>query len=190
MNPENNRSTIKPPKRFDPFQDRVARDIRNRMSTAFIRSVNGSDPAGFESVVSELLPRTPAPPYGRYIEDRREQFRVAYRRITKGSILDPLHQAAVLWNQQLFFEAHELLEDRWHLEKGGRKTAIKGMIQAAGVYIHLSCGRHEAAKKLAMRAVALIEANRGHLEAITNMEEVIVRLKRVDPEPPGIVIGK
>jgi hypothetical protein len=46
------------------------------------------------------------------------------------------------FNQQLFFEAHEVLEEIWLPKRQGKKGAFyKGLIQLAGAFVHLQKDR-------------------------------------------------
>src|SRR5262249_41886773 len=53
------------------------------------------------------------------------------------------------FNQQLFFEAHEVLEELWLGERGGaRDLFYKGLIQLAGAFVHLQKERPQPAASL------------------------------------------
>lgn len=46
------------------------------------------------------------------------------------------------FNRELFYEAHEVLEDLWLLDrKGLNGDFFKGLIQLAGAFVHLQKGR-------------------------------------------------
>ena len=46
------------------------------------------------------------------------------------------------FNRQLFYEAHEVLEDLWLLDRhGGNGSFYKGLIQLAGAFVHLQKDR-------------------------------------------------
>lgn len=46
------------------------------------------------------------------------------------------------FNRQLFYEAHEVLEDLWLTDRDGPDGAFyKGLIQLAGAFVHLQKGR-------------------------------------------------
>jgi len=46
------------------------------------------------------------------------------------------------FNRQLFFEAHDVLEEMWLAQRGGCNDAFhKGLIQLAGAWVHLQKGR-------------------------------------------------
>ena len=41
------------------------------------------------------------------------------------------------WNEQLYYEAHDVLEQLWLKAGSGEKNFFKGLIQAAGAFVHL-----------------------------------------------------
>ena len=65
----------------------------------------------------------------------------------------PLARAAILWRHGLYFEAHEVLEPHWQAASGDEREGLKGLIQAAGVYVHREAGHGESAMGLARKAV-------------------------------------
>jgi hypothetical protein len=46
--------------------------------------------------------------------------------------------AAALWNEQLFFEVHEVLEAEWKSARGDERQALQGLIQVAVAFHHLA----------------------------------------------------
>ena len=53
------------------------------------------------------------------------------------------------FNQQRFFEAHEVLEDLWLPQRLARDGAFyKGLIQLAGAFVHAQKGRNKPAQAL------------------------------------------
>ncbi|MBM3833151.1 MAG: DUF309 domain-containing protein [Verrucomicrobia bacterium] len=55
----------------------------------------------------------------------------------------------VCFNQQLYFEAHEVLEELWLLDRRGPDgNFYKGLIQLAGAFVLLQKGRPEPAARL------------------------------------------
>jgi len=53
------------------------------------------------------------------------------------------------FNRQLFFEAHEVLEQLWLAQRHGSDGAYyKGLIQLAGAFVHLQKGRVKPAAAL------------------------------------------
>ena len=62
------------------------------------------------------------------------------------------------FNRQLFFEAHEVLEELWLPQRHGPNGAFyKGLIQLAGAFVHLQKGRPGPALALLKLAQANLE---------------------------------
>lgn len=80
-----------------------------------------------------------------------EQFRVGE--------LDPHYTGYFeLFNQQKFFEAHEVLEHIWLKDKHGANGAFyKGLIQLAGAFVHLQKNRLKPSAALFKLAHANLE---------------------------------
>jgi hypothetical protein len=132
------------PDTFDPFTDRTARDIRNTLSEAFVTALAQMTPAGYLSLAQKWRAQRLSPPYINYIEDRLQRYHHVFNTIRENRIDDPLHHAVVIWNQGLFFEVHDHLETLWHQATGDNRQVIKGLIKAAGVYVHMELHHHQA----------------------------------------------
>jgi uncharacterized protein len=62
------------------------------------------------------------------------------------------------FNRQLFYEAHDVLENLWLKDKHGPNGAFyKGLIQLAGAFVHLQKGRLRPAAALFKLAQANLE---------------------------------
>ena len=72
------------------------------------------------------------------------------------------------FNRQLFFEAHEVLEELWLADRRGADGAFyKGLIQLAGAFVHLQKHRPQPAValfKLARTNLSLYPATHQHLD--------------------------
>ena len=134
---------------FDPFNDRPSRTIRNALSEMLRDSLARREP--FTADVVGLLRRYPQPPYIEYVRGRVDRYRAATREAMSAGA-STLAQAAILWRHHLYFEAHEVLEPRWQNASGKEREGLQGLIQAAGVYVHLEAGHDQAAKRLARKA--------------------------------------
>jgi len=97
------------------------------------------------------------------------------------------------FNQQLYYEAHEVLEQIWLPQRGGPDGAFyKGLIQFAGAFVHLEKARLGPAKALLGLAeenlrnypsvhhfldlnaiISEIHLWRGKIESATTAEEVL-----------------
>lgn len=54
--------------------------------------------------------------------------------------LDPIQEAIRLFNEEHFFEAHEVLEDVWRVERGESRLFLQGLIQVCAAYHHFQNG--------------------------------------------------
>ena len=62
--------------------------------------------------------------------------------------LDPIDQGIRLFNEEYFFEAHEVLEDLWKKEHGKSKMFLQGLIQICAAYHHFQNGNLIGAETL------------------------------------------
>jgi hypothetical protein len=171
---------------FDPYESRSARRIRNRLSTAFVQAIETGDTAELERMANRICPSEGDLAGRAFACDRMELYRRAFDRICKGGITDPVQRAMILWNEGLFFEVHEILEAVWNDDQRWRKEALRGLIQAAGVFIHRQRGAGQAAEKLAARAAQHLRQHRRDLAEIENVEDLIEALE--DPDRPAPVL--
>src|SRR5476651_1994866 len=67
-----------------------------------------------------------------------------------GNGIDPRYAGYfVLFNQQKFYESHDVLEDLWLVDKHGPNgNFYKGLIQLAGAFVHLQKNRLRPAAAL------------------------------------------
>ena len=174
---------------FNPFNDRLARRIRNSLSKAFISSLSQMNPTPVEACAEQwLLAEKPASAGRAYVRDRLQRYRQVIDRIQRMGLEYILDQMVCIWNQGLFFEVHEHLEGIWQVSAGAKKQALQGMIKAAGVYVHLEYHHRLAANRLAAGAVDLLERHRDHLSFIANIDEFIDDLKTGNPEPTVLLL--
>lgn len=64
------------------------------------------------------------------------------------SVDGAVQRAAALWDRQLFFEVHEVLEEVWQRTTGFERQALQGLIQIAVAFHHLAHGNVRGARKL------------------------------------------
>jgi hypothetical protein len=172
-------------RRFDPFGDRTARDIRNALSAAFAAAWNDQTD-DLLPLVERLRNEHPAAVHRRYIDRRAAAYRealAARRRVPSAGLLDDM---MVIWNRGLFFEVHELLEDRWHDARGERREVLKTLIQAAAAFVHREAGRTAAGASLGRRASTRLDALRPHLTAIANLDQLREALAAPGGRPPQL----
>lgn len=174
-----------PPPVFEPFQDRLSRDIRNALSSALAEAIALARPEPFEREAARLLAARPAERYRDYITDRLPRYHRALAAISRG-ITDPFAQGVELWNERLFFEMHEVLEHAWYHAEGERKLQLQAMIRAAGVYVKMEYGYLRQAEKMAGKAREVLERSRAALTAYFAPEPLLAALAALDPEPPRL----
>ncbi len=82
------------------------------------------------------------------------------------------------FNRQLFFEAHEVLEELWLVRRGtGKDRFYKGLIQLAGAFVHVQKSRPRP-------AASLLELARANLEPYSpacdrlEVEALLARIER------------
>jgi hypothetical protein len=172
---------------FDPYSDRLARDIRNSLSSALVNELTGNADGKLAVVADDWLSKGLAPIYQTYIQNRLSIYRRAIDEIRAGHVVDPRYQAIYLWNLGLFFEMHEILETIWLKTREPERSALKGWIQAAGVYVHFNRGNVNAARSLARKAEKHLRKGRSFLEFIANLDQLIEAISDPTDVAPQII---
>lgn len=144
-----------PPPGFDPFKIREDRQIRNRLSSALIFSIQQGNPV-YQDVADRLSARHPAIRCRQYLRDRTSRYDRVWESLIQKGFHDIPSQFRWVWNLGLFFECHELLEKEWRTVPHNQRQALKGLIQAAGAYEHMAYGRLGSAERLAGKALDTI----------------------------------
>ncbi|MFZ5775172.1 MAG: DUF309 domain-containing protein [Thermodesulfobacteriota bacterium] len=171
---------------FDPFQDRLCRDIRNALSEAFASALADDDlvPA---LAVAERYRGTPLPSYClAYIDSRLERYEKALALIRRHRVDSAWARGLILWDLGLFFEVHEVLEQAWHTARGEEREVLQAMIRAAGFHIKTEAGYHEAAAKLADKAIAALARHRALLPEDFPVDMLLEGLAARRPEAPRL----
>jgi len=171
-------------KKFDPFANRLARDIRNELSSAFVRALEEADSSPFEEVAAEYIKLDLAPHYRNYIEERTERYQEVLSEIKENQLTDPYAQTMVLWNKGLLFEVHERLEAFWKEESAETQQAIKGIIKAVAAHVHMRYGHTDAALRLARKAAASLRSHGKALPASFKTEVVLKSLEDLTSTSP------
>lgn len=96
------------------------------------------------------------------------------------------------FNRQLFYEAHDVLEELWLADRRGFQGAFyKGLIQLAGAFVHLQKGRPGPAAalfKLAQTNLFCYPPMHEHLD-LTVVQALIQKWLAVLPgQPPGTLL--
>ena len=171
---------------FDPFNDRLSRDIRNTLSETFADALARKEPSEYRAAAEKWLAEKLAAGYVNYIQDRLHRYDLVLEKIIASRLDDAMLQSLVLWNKGLFFEFHDHLERIWQITTGDEHQALKGFIQAAGVYIHMEYNRQNAAKNLSIKSLNLIRRYSHCLAFITNLDVLTKRLENSDPVAPKL----
>ena len=172
--------------KFDPFNDRLSRDIRNTLSEAFIDALLRMEPSAYRDVADIWRAKNPSEIYLEYIQNRLQIYDQVFRQIKANQLVDPLLQCLVIWNNGLFFEFHDHLEGIWIQTAGDERQALKGLIKAAGVYIHNEFGHQKAVKSLSAKSHSLIRQYSHSLIFISNLGVLAQKLKILDPVAPKL----
>lgn len=174
---------------FDPFNDRLARDIRNGLSHALIKGLDQANPNLVHDVAAGFLGRNLAPCYTEYILARLRRYDAIFAETGKDGETDTFSQALMLWNMGLYFEVHDRLETLWLKAAGPKRLALQGMIRAAGAYIKWQSGQQEAARKMATKAAAaLIEYRASLPQQIPELDVLIQVFQDPVAELPEILL--
>lgn len=174
------------PEGFDPFNDRLSRDIRNSLSEAFVDALARKELSAYQAAAAKWLVGKPAAGYRNYIQDRLQRYDRVLELVTATHLDDTLLQSLVIWNNCLFFEFHEHLERIWHQTKGDEHQALKGLIKAAGVYIHMEHNHRKAVERLSVKSLALLRRYAHCLMFICNLNVLMESLKNLDPISPRL----
>ena len=161
------------PDKFDPFSVRLARDIRNSLSRAFLKSLALHDHLILQRVADGFLGQQLSPPYQDYIEDRLARYAEARATISKYNIDGIVEQSQILWELQLYYEMHEILEGIWLESAGARRKALQGLIRVAGMKIHAERGNTKAVVSMAHKALTDLQENRSSLSDFQELDNLL-----------------
>lgn len=163
-------------KKFDPFNNRLARDIRNGLSKSFLGALAEKDVSLYKRRAAEYLKQDLEQVYQMYVETRLDKFDEVFDAIEHGRIDDKLQQAEILWEQELYFEMHELLENIWSSAEGNERKALQGFIRAAGMKIHAENGNMKAAATMGRKAQADLQLYGRALIRFNKLESILAEI--------------
>ena len=152
---------------------RLARDIRNSLSKAFLKSLALHDSLILKRVADGFLGQQLSPPYQDYIKDRLARYAEAQTAIIKHNIVGIVEQSQIFWELQLYYEMHEILEGIWLESAGARRKALQGLIRAAGMKIHFERGNIRAAVSMAQKAIVDLQENRSALPDFQELDNLL-----------------
>ncbi|WP_372679436.1 DUF309 domain-containing protein [Desulfosarcina sp.] len=170
--------------RFDPFNNRLCRNVRNALSENFkeVLKQNKMQPV---RRVAAFFQNDPLPPCVRsYIDQRLAAYEQVLANVRDHQRDHPLGTAVEIWDQHLFFETHEYLEPYWMTADGDEKKLLQAIIRAAGAYVHLEQGNLTGARRIADKAVAVLEVHQDRLAPYADPRLLLDKLRSLDPTPP------
>lgn len=171
-------------KSFNPFENRPDRDVRNLLGSAFIDALLKGDPALVAQAVSSLEQEKMSDSVRMYIKQRSGRYTEIWAQISAHPALaaDIYALAGLLWDESLFFECHEWLEQNYRTLQGQEKKILQAMIRTAGTFELLAYNRKKAAASVASKAVAVLEEHFLQVPESFNIEPKMSRLKIVIKE--------
>lgn len=172
---------------FNPFTDRLSRDIRNELSVSLPKAIEMRSLEPVQIVADRFLAGPLPAPHLQYINSRLQNYADALNRLPANTD-DYMSIAIILWDLQLFFEVHEILEPEWIEAQGDKKLLLQALIRAAGVYINLELGYRDRAAKIASKAIPVLIRFQQELQKDLNAEKLIAALQELAPIAPRICL--
>jgi hypothetical protein len=172
--------------RFDPFNDRLCRNVRNALSENFKEGMEKRDLQPVRRVAGFFMKDQPPACVAAYIDQRLTAYEAVLTDISSRTLEDPLDIALSLWDHRLFFETHEYLEFWWMAATGDEKRFFQAMIRAAGAYVHLEQGNLTGARRIAGKAIDGLKGCMERLASHANPQLLLDKLEALDPEPPTL----
>ncbi len=170
---------------FNPFTDRLSRDIRNQLSVSLPEAINSGSLAPVQNVADHFLANPLPLAHQNYLKNRLQKYAEAMKQISEDKD-DHMIVAVILWDLKLFFEVHEILEPEWIKAQGDKKLLLQALIRAAGVYINLELGYRERAAKIGRKAIPVLIRFQQDLQNHLDAEKLISALQDLNPDPPQI----
>ena len=166
---------------FNPFEDRTDRDVRNLLGSAFIDALHKGNQTPVAQAVADLDRRQLPGPTQNYINARYDRYAAVLAQMSSNPLLgaDIYAIAGLLWDESLFFECHEWLEQDYRAVQGQKKKILQAMIRTAGTFELLAYNRKKAAVSVAAKALAVLESHFLQVPESFNIQPKIVRLKAV-----------
>ena len=165
-------------KKFDPFNNRLARDIRNELSKSFHEALIKRDLSLCKERAAGYLEQGLEQVYQEYIRKRLEKFDKAFAAVEHRQVDEKLQQAEILWEFKLYFEMHELLEVIWKNALGNERKALQGLIRAAGMKIHEENGNFKAAASMGRKAQTALQLYGKVLNRFHKLESILIEIRK------------
>jgi hypothetical protein len=175
---------MKPIDRFDPFNSRLCRNVRNALSEHFKTALEKKDLQPVHRIARHFLTAPQPTCVSDYIHNRLAAYESVVSELKEKDFADPVEIALVIWDRQLFFETHEFLEPHWMAATGDEKRFFQALIRAAGTYVHLEQGNLSAARRMAKKAIKGLTQGMARLAGHADPQRLLDKLNRLDPVPP------
>lgn len=170
--------------RFDPFNNRLCRNVRNALSENFKAVLEQKQMQPVRRVAALFLDDPLPACVDAYIARRMATYEQVLAVVRDRRLDDPVDIALVIWDHHLFFETHEYLEQYWMTADGDDKKLLQAIIRAAGAYVHLEQGNLTGAKRIAAKALIVLEAHQDRFSAYADPRLLLKKLRLLDPVPP------
>lgn len=170
---------------FNPFEDRTCRDIRNNIGHIFIKAIQAKDAALFTAQVDTYLSQHHPGYIEDYIHHRSNCFDKIFNQLCINTDNTDIFWdiCLALWNLKLFFECHEWLEEKWMDASGNEKKAFQALILCAVTYEQLHYNRTIPAKKLGIKAAALMNQYKNQIPPCFHINTMVNALNHMLPAP-------
>jgi hypothetical protein len=172
--------------RFDPFNSRLCRNVRNALSESFRKALAQRQILPVQRVAEALSEERLPESVIAYLDHRMDLYRQTLADVRTRQLDPPLAIALAIWDRGLFFEMHEYLEPYWMAARGDEKRFLQALIRAAGAYVHLERGKVDAARRLAGKAASVLEICPERLAPFTSPRILTRALRSLDPVPPTL----
>ncbi len=95
-----------------------------------------------------------------------------------------LAEAARLFNDKLYFEAHDYLEDAWQEARGDERAFLHALIHVSVGMVHVAAANHQGAVNLlsrALEALARFAPSRDGLDLVALGDKASICLEKSKP---------
>jgi len=166
---------------FNPFENRTDRDVRNLLGRAFVRALHKGSRSPVAQAVADLDPEKLPGPAQNYLKTRYDRYTAVLAQMASNPPLgaDIYATAGLLWDESLFFECHEWLEQDYRTFQGQKKRVLQAMIRTAGAFELLAYNRKKAAVSVAAKALAVLEPHISQVPESFHIQPKIDRLRTV-----------
>ncbi len=172
--------------RFDPFNNRLCRNVRNALSEGFKTALDKGDMQPVVRIAGFFLDDAPPACVRDYIDNRRAADEQVLADVGSSDRYTPWPITVAVWDRRLFFETHEYLEIYWMAASGDEKLLFQAIIRAAGAYVHLEQGNLTGARRIADKALVVLERLQNRLAPHADPQLLIDKLRKLDPVPPSL----